>query len=382
MLDRAPRLAMVAGEASGDLLAGMLLGGLRQRWPDLSSAGIGGPKMAAQGFDRWWASDKLAVRGYVEVLSHYPELLRIRNQLTERLLANPPDVFIGVDAPDFNLDLEVKLKTCGIRTIHFIGPSIWAWRAERIEKIKRAVDHVLCIFPFEPALYAKHGVEATYVGHPLADVIPLEVPRQASRAALNLDAADAVVALLPGSRRVEIQYIAPVLLAAAREMKRCRPELKFVLPAAPGLRSMIEPLLIEHASGVDAQLIDGRSHEALAACDVTLIASGTATLEAALFKRPMVIAYKMHWLSAQIMKFKGGYQPWVGLPNILLEDFAVPELLQEKATAQCLADAAMAWLDDPVACSALSARFELLHHDLRRNTAQAATDAIASFLAC
>ena len=381
MDDLAPRLAMVAGEASGDLLAGMLLGGLKTRWPDLKSAGIGGPKMVAQGFDAWWPSDKLAVRGYVEVLSHYPELLGIRNRLTERLLADPPDVFIGVDAPDFNLDLELKLKAQGIRTIHFIGPSIWAWRGERIEKIKRAVDHVLCIFPFEPALYARHGVEATYVGHPLADAIPVEVPRQASRAALDLDEEATVVALLPGSRRAEIQYIAPTLLAAAREMQRRRPELKFVLPAAPGLRSLIEPLLQAHAPGVEVRLIEGRSHEALAACDLTLIASGTATLEAALFKRPMVIVYKMHWLSAQIMKFKGGYLPWVGLPNILLEDFVVPELLQNHATAQAIADAGMAWLDDPAACAAVAARFETLHHDLRRNTAQAATDAIASFLA-
>ncbi len=372
---------MVAGEASGDLLAGMLLGGLKRRWPDLTSTGIGGPEMVAQGFEPWWPSDKLAVRGYVEVLSHYPELLGIRNRLTKRLLADPPDVFIGVDAPDFNLDLEVKLRANGVRTIHFIGPSIWAWRGERIEKIKRAVDHVLCIFPFEPALYAKHGVAATYVGHPLADAIPIEVPRQASRVALALDPADVVVALLPGSRRVEIKYIAPVLLAAAREMKRRRGDLKFVLPAAPGLRSMIQPLIDEHAPDVGVQLLDGGSHEALAACDVTLIASGTATLEAALFKRPMVIVYKMHWLSAQIMKFKGGYQPWVGLPNILLEDFAVPELLQESATAAGLADAALAWLDNPAACEALATRFERLHHELRRNTAQAATDAIASFLA-
>jgi len=381
MDDLAPRLAMVAGEASGDLLAGMLLGGLKTRWPDLKSAGIGGPKMVAQGFDAWWPSDKLAVRGYVEVLSHYPELLGIRNRLTERLLADPPDVFIGVDAPDFNLDLELKLKAKGIPTIHFIGPSIWAWRGERIEKIKRAVDHVLCIFPFEPALYAQHGVEATYVGHPLADAIPVEVPRRASREALDLEEDATVVALLPGSRRAEIQYIAPTLLAAAREMQRRRPELTFVLPAAPGLRGLIEPLLQAHAPGVDVRLIEGRSHEALAACDLTLIASGTATLEAALFKRPMVIVYKMHWLSAQIMKFKGGYLPWVGLPNILLEDFAVPELLQKNATAHALADAALAWLDNPAACAALAARFERLHHDLRRNTAQAATDAIASFLA-
>ncbi len=381
MDDLAPRLAMVAGEASGDLLAGMLLGGLKTRWPDLKSAGIGGPKMVAQGFDAWWPSDKLAVRGYVEVLSHYPELLGIRNRLTERLLADPPDVFIGVDAPDFNLDLELKLKAQGIRTIHFIGPSIWAWRGERIEKIKRAVDHVLCIFPFEPALYAQHGVEATYVGHPLADAIPVEVPRQASRAALGLDRDATVVALLPGSRRAEIQYIAPTLLAAACEMQRRRPELTFVLPAAPGLRSLIEPLLQAHAPGVDIRLLEGRSHEALAACDLTLIASGTATLEAALFKRPMVIVYKMHWLSAQIMKFKGGYLPWVGLPNILLKDFVVPELLQNDATAQAIADAGMVWLDDPAACAAVAGRFESLHHDLRRNTAQAATDAIASFLA-
>ena len=381
MDDLAPRLAMVAGEASGDLLAGMLLGGLKTRWPGLKSAGIGGPKMVAQGFDAWWPSDKLAVRGYVEVLSHYPELLGIRNRLTERLLADPPDVFIGVDAPDFNLDLELKLKAQGIRTIHFIGPSIWAWRGERIEKIKRAVDHVLCIFPFEPALYAQHGVEATYVGHPLADAIPVEVPRQASRAALGLDGDVTVVALLPGSRRAEIQYIAPTLLAAAREMQRRRPELTFVLPAAPGLRGLIEPLLQAHAPCVDIRLLEGRSHEALAACDLTLIASGTATLEAALFKRPMVIVYKMHWLSAQIMKFKGGYLPWVGLPNILLKDFVVPELLQNHATPQAIAGAGMVWLDDPAACAAVADRFESLHHDLRRNTAQAATDAIASFLA-
>ncbi|MBX9793916.1 MAG: lipid-A-disaccharide synthase [Burkholderiaceae bacterium] len=380
MDERAPRLAMVAGEASGDLLAGLLLGGLRQRWPALSTVGIGGSRMAAQGFEAWWPSDKLAVRGYAEVLRHYPELLGIRNRLAERLLRDPPDAFIGVDAPDFNLDLEMRLKSHGIRTIHFIGPSIWAWRGERIQKIKRAVDHVLCIFPFEPALYAQHGVAATYVGHPLADAIPMEVPRQASRRALGLADSDTVVALLPGSRRSEIQYIAPTLLEAARSMQRRRPELRFVLPAAPGLRPMIEPMLAAHAAGVGVELLDGRSHEALAACDVTLIASGTATLEAALFKRPMVIAYKMHWISAQIMR-RMNYQPWVGLPNILLREFAVPEFLQGDATPDKLADAAFAWLDDPAACRSLSARFEALHHTLRRNTAQAATDAIGQILA-
>ena len=371
---------MVAGEASGDLLAGLLLGGLKQRWPAMTASGIGGPKMLAQGFDAWWPSDKLAVRGYAEVVRHYPELLGIRKRLAERLLQDPPDAFIGVDAPDFNLDLEARLKASGIRTIHFIGPSIWAWRGERIDKIKRAVDHVLCIFPFEPSLYAQHGVAATYVGHPLADAIPLEVPRQASRRALNLNDSDTVVALLPGSRRSEIQYIAPTLLEAAVLMKRRRPDLRFVLPSAPGLRPLIEPLLSRHAPGVDVELLEGQSHQALAACDVTLIASGTATLEAALFKRPMVIAYKMHWLSAQIMKRKN-YQPWVGLPNILLREFAVPEFLQAAATPARLADAAIAWLDDPAACAALAVRFKSLHHTLRRHTAQAAADAIEKILA-
>ena len=377
---QAPRFAMVAGEASGDLLAGLLLGGLKARWPELRSSGIGGPKMAAQGFEAWWPHDKLAVRGYVEVLSHYREIVGIRNQLADRLLAERPDVFIGVDAPDFNLDLEKRLKGQGIKTLHFVSPSIWAWRGKRIEKIRDAADMVLCIFPFEPALYAKHGVAATYVGHPLADTIPMEPPRAASRAALGLTDADTVVALLPGSRRSEIQYIAGRLLAAAKEMARQRPGLRFVVPVVPGLRHLIEPLRKQHAAGVPIELLDGRSHEALAACDVTLVASGTATLEAALFKRPMVIAYSMHPLSWQMMK-RMKYQPWVGLPNILLNDFAVPEFLQGDATAPKLAQAALAWLDDPARCAALAVRFEALHRQLRCNTAQAATDAVEKVLA-
>lgn len=380
MATGSPQLALVAGEASGDLLAGLLLGGLRGRWPGLRSAGIGGPKMAAQGFEAWWPHHKLAVRGYVEVLRHYREIVGIRRQLRERLQREPPDAFIGVDAPDFNLALEADLKQRGIRTIHFVSPSIWAWRGKRIDQIGRAVDHVLCIFPFEPALYARHGIPASYVGHPLADAIPRMPPRAASRAALGLAEGDTVVALLPGSRRSEVSAIAPRLLAAAALMQQQRPGLRFVLPVVPGLRELVEPLLRRLAPRAGVQLLDGRSHEALAACDLSLVASGTATLEAALFKRPMVITYVMNPISWQMMK-RMRYQPWVGLPNILLEDFAVPELLQDAATPQAIASAALAWLDDPAACERLAARFDRLHGELACNTAQAATDVVEALLA-
>ena len=374
-----PRFAMVAGEASGDLLASLLLGGMKSRWPQMQAFGIGGPQMTGQGFDAWWPHDKLAVRGYVEVLSHYREISAIRNQLAERVLREKPDVFIGVDAPDFNLDLEARLKSQGIKTIHFVSPSIWAWRGKRIKKMRSAVDQVLCIFPFEPALYERQGVPATYVGHPLADAIPIDVPRAGSRAALGLAQDDCVVALLPGSRRSEIQYVAPRLLGAAAEMHRQRPTLKFILPVVPGLRHLIEPLRRQHASQAPIELLDGRSHEALAACDVALVASGTATLEAALYKRPMVIAYAMHALSWQMMK-RMRYQPWVGLPNILLREFVVPELLQADATPARLAAEAFDWLDHPDRCDALTDRFAALHLELRRDTARTATDAIAKVL--
>jgi lipid-A-disaccharide synthase len=371
---------MVAGEASGDLLAGLLLQGMRARWPGLQAVGIGGPKMQAQGFEAWWPHDKLAVRGYVEVLSHYREIAAIRSALAERLLQDPPDAFIGVDAPDFNLDLETRLKGRGVKTIHFVSPSIWAWRGKRVEKIRRATDLVLCIFPFEPAIYAKQGVAATYVGYPLAATIPLEVPRAAGRADLGLDPADSVVAVLPGSRRAEIQYIAPRLLAAAEAMHRRRPGLRFVVPVVPGLRHLLEPMRKHHAPEAAIELLDGRSHEALAACDVALVASGTATLEAALFKRPMVVVYAMHSLSWQMSK-RMKYQPWVALPNILLRDFAVPELLQGDATPEKIATDALAWLDDPAACEALVRRFRALHEELRCDTPKVATDAIEEVLA-
>ena len=377
-------MAMVAGETSGDLLAGLLLDGLKTRWPALQAFGVGGPQMLRAGFEAWWPSDKLAVRGYIEVLRHYREIVAIREQLKNRLLASPPAVFIGVDAPDFNLDLEAALKAKGIKIVHFVSPSIWAWRADRVEKIRRSVDHVLCIFPFEVALLAQHGIDATYVGHPLASVIPMQPDRAAARAKLGLNTDDTVIAILPGSRKSEIQYLAKRFFQAVALINQTRPAIKFIVPAIPALKTMIEGIAAQ-TGAKSMQILEGQSHTALAACDVTLIASGTATLEAALFKRPMVIAYNMHWLSWRIMQRKK-LQPWVGLPNILCQEFVVPELLQHFATPQALCDAVLQWVDtkasQPAKITALEQRFSRLHAELQRNTAQLATHAIEKILSC
>jgi len=375
------RFALVAGETSGDLLAGLLLGGMRQRWPDQESFGIGGPRMAEQGFEAWWPSERLAVRGYIEVLRHYRGIVAIRRQLRERLLgAERPDLFIGVDAPDFNLDLEADLKAQGVRTVHFVCPSVWAWRPERVAKIRRSADHVLCIFPFEPALLVQHGIASTYVGHPLAQVIPLQPDKAAARAALGLPPDGDVVALMPGSRSAELQYLGQRFFDAAVRILAARPATRFLVPAVPALQERMAALALASGLGSSVQVLPGQSHTALAACDVALIASGTATLEAALFKRPMVIAYNMNALSWQIMR-RQQLQPWVGLPNILCQDFVVPELLQGAATPTALAQAVFDWLDTPERISALQHRFETLHHTLRRDTAQLATDAIEKILA-
>ena len=371
--------AMVAGETSGDLLAGLLLDGLKARWPDLQTQGIGGPAMLAHGFESWWPQEKLAVRGYIEVLRHYPEIAGIRRQLKKRLLATPPALFVGIDAPDFNLGLETDLRQQGIKTVHFICPSIWAWRANRIEKIRAAADHVLCIFPFEPELLAQHGIEASYVGHPLANVIPMEPDRAAARLKLGLQGNDTVVALLPGSRSSEIAYIGQRFFDAAALLLKERPGMRFVLPAVPAQRERLMGMAQVSGLGASIQVLAGQSHAALAACDVTLIASGTATLEAALFKRPMVIAYNMHPLSWWMMKRKQ-LQPWVGLPNILSQAFVVPELLQDAASPQALARSVLEWLDSPERIAALQQRFTAMHHTLKRDTAQLATDAIEKVL--
>ena len=379
-----PRLALVAGETSGDLLAGLLLQGLRARWPALQATGIGGSQMLTQGFTAWWPSDKLAVRGYAEVLRHYREIAGIRRQLKDRLLADPPALFIGVDAPDFNLGLEQGLRERGVKTVHFICPSFWAWRPERVHQIARSVDHVLCIFPFEPALLAQHGIAATYVGHPLARAIPAQADRAAARRGLGLADSDTVVAVLPGSRRSEVQYIAPRFFTAVARMAAQRPELKFVTPAVPELLPAIQAAARQAGVADRLIVVPGQSHAVLAACDVTLIASGTATLVAALFKRPMVIGYHMHWLSWWLMRRKQ-LQPWVGLPNILCQDAVVPELIQDAATPEALAAATLDWLRDDAAAqarrAALHHRFSALHAELSRDTAQLATDAIQALLA-
>ena len=379
--EAALRVAMVAGEPSGDLLAALLLGAMVVRWPGLRSYGIGGRRMAASGFDVQTSSDKLAVHGFgLDVLLRYREIIGIRKRLKERLLASPPGLFIGIDAPDFNLRLEADLRTAGIPTVHFVCPSVWAWRAHRIEQIRRSADRVLCIFPFEPALLARHGIDASYVGHPLAGVIPMEPDRPAARARLGLANDEPVVALLPGSRASEVQQLTPLFLAAARLMQREKSAIRFLLPAVPAMRHHIERL-VQAAGWSETELtvLEGHSHLALAACDATLIASGTATLEAALFKRPMVIAYRMQSLSWRVIARKR-LQPWVGLPNILCEDFVVPEFLQDAATPAALAKAVLDWLAAPEKVQQLRHTFTTLHHNLTRDTATLALDAIQHVL--
>ncbi len=396
------RLGLVAGESSGDLLASHLLAALRARWPDLQAGGIGGAQMAKQGFDAWWPIERLAVRGYLEVLPRLPELLRMRRRLGDRLLAERPDFFIGVDAPDFNFGLEARLKAAGLKTVHFVSPSFWAWRPEKLVKLKAAADHVLCLFPFEPELLAAHGIAATYVGHPLASVIPMRSDRAAARRALGLPPDGTVVALLPGSRAAEIEHLASRFFQAAGLIRQARPATQFIVPAVPHLLDRVEALARASGLGAALHVLPGQSHAALAACDVTLIASGTATLEAALFKRPMVIAYAMPRLSHALMRRKRQL-PWVGLPNVLCAPrewlrrpaglsaqqaadrpdapFVVPELIQDAATPQALAAAVLDWLAAPDKMAALQVRFAALHDELRRDTARLATDAIEQVLA-
>jgi lipid-A-disaccharide synthase len=375
------RVAMVAGEPSGDLLASSVLAQLHRDLPaETRFFGIGGPRMGEVGFETHFDMRALTVNGYLEVVRHVPEILRIRRNLAHQLLVDPPSVFVGVDAPDFNFSLEEKLRAAGIPTVHFVSPSIWAWRGGRIKKIGRAVDHMLCVFPFEAAIYAKAGIQATYVGHPLADTIPLEPDTHGARAKLGLAPGGPVVTVLPGSRHSEIARIGPVFLAAMALMQEREPALRFVMPAAtPELHAAVQTLAAVHP-GLALTITDGGSHLALEAADAVLTKSGTSTLEAALFKKPMVISYKVPWLTGQIMK-RQGYLPYVGLPNILAGRFVVPEILQQFATPEALADATLRQLTDETNRRVLTQLFTEMHHSLRKNAGVGAAQVIAAVAA-
>jgi lipid-A-disaccharide synthase len=337
--------------------------------------------MIGQGFDAWYPLEKLAVRGYIEVLKHYREISGIRSKLQRRLLADPPDVFIAVDAPDFNLALEKNLKQRGIPSIHYVSPSIWAWRGERIHKIGAAVSRVLALFPFEPALYEKQGIPVTYVGHPLADMLPLEDGRVGAREVLELSPQQPIFALLPGSRQSELQYMADLFIETAREINKTLPNALFLVPLATReTRLLFETALYRcNARELPIRMLFGHAHEAMMAADAVLVASGTATLEAALLKRPMAIAYKMAPFSYRMMR-RMGYLPYVGLPNILAGKFVVPEFIQDDATPQNLSQALLNLYADKASCARISEVFRDIHLQLRQNTAEKAAAAILDCL--
>jgi len=368
---------MVAGEASGDQLAAPLIAALKARRSPSLFAGIGGPRMQAQGFESHYPMEKLSVRGYAEALMSYREIMAIRRRIAKSLLAERPDLFIGVDASDFNLGLERQLKDAGIPAIHYVSPSVWAWRGWRVRKIARSVTRILVMFPFEAPLYEKAGVPVTYVGHPLADLIPLEPAKHEARAALRLPTGKLIVALLPGSRRSELQYMASAFLLAAHRFRQEVHDVHFVCPTVTrDTRDMFERALHEHQrTDLPLTLLFGHSHEALAAADIALVASGTATLETALFKTPMVIAYRQSPLTWALMRTML-YLPYVGMPNILAGEKLVPELLQDEANPAALAGALLTLLRDTAAQRRQVERFREFHHMLRQNAAEKAADAI------
>nr|WP_255575729.1 lipid-A-disaccharide synthase [Duganella violaceicalia] len=363
-------VALVAGEPSGDLLAARLLSGLRPHLPEARFHGIGGEHMMAQGFESHWPMDKLTVRGLLAVIPRYREIKGIQNQLRDQLLAERPAAFIGADYPGFNLGLEEQLKAAGIPTIHYIGPQIWAWRGGRIKKIIRAVSHMLVVFPFEEEIYRQAGVPVTYVGHPLAELIPLAPDVAGARRALGIPEDANVVTIMPGSRMSEIKYNTVAFITAARLLKQRDRSLRFVAPMAGERQRQYFLELVAQAGlqDVEVQLLDGQSHTAIAAADAVLVASGTASLEVALFKKPMVIAYRMAELEWQILRHFN-YQPWIGMPNILAREFLVPELLQNAANPEALAEAMWKQLSDAPHRLRLTERFTDMHHSLLRNSA-------------
>lgn len=377
---RPPRIAIVVGEASGDLLGSHLIRTIKARCPQAEFYGIAGPKMIFAGARSLFAMEKLSVNGYVEVLRHLPEILGIRRKLKRAILADSPDLFIGIDAPDFNLTLEMALKARGIPTVHYVSPSIWAWRGERIKKIARAVSHMLVVFPFEEAIYRKAGIPVTYVGHPLADISPEQPDRLAARARLNLPASVPIIALLPGSRVSELHQHAQLFVETAQQVQAHHPDVRFVVPLiSRATREIFTTALHACDHPPPIQIMIGHADYAMTAADLVLVASGTATLEAALLKRPMVITYRVPKLTAYLMR-RQAYLPWVGLPNILANRDVVPELLQENATAPQLADALMALLTDKARRTEIEAEFARQHHALKQNTAEKMAQAILPYL--
>lgn len=376
-----PRIAVVAGEASGDLLASHLIAALKARLPGATFCGIGGPKMLAEGFDAWWPAETLSVMGFSDALKRYRELAGIRKQLKNRLLREPPDVFIGVDAPDFNLGLETALKAQGIPTVHYVSPSIWAWRGGRIKKIRRAVSRILALFPFEPAIYEQAGVPVSYVGHPLADLLPLHPDRGAMRELLGIAPGVPVFALLPGSRQGELRLLADTFIKTARLISQQLDNALFLVPLATReTRLLFEAALYRcQAQDLPIRMLFGHAHKAITAADGVLVASGTATLETALLKRPMVIAYRLAPLSHFLMR-RMGYLPYVGLPNILAGRFVVPEFIQQAAQPEKLAAAMLEQYADKALQAEVTAEFERIHRELRQNTAERAAEAVISCL--
>lgn len=369
------RVALVAGEASGDILGSGLMQALRQRHPDIEFIGVGGPRMQAEGLESHFPMERLSVMGLFEVLGRLRELLRRRKDLVRMLIAAKPDVFIGIDAPDFNLNIELKLRRAGIRTVHYVSPSVWAWRQKRVLKIKQACDLMLALFPFEARFYEEHAVPVRFVGHPLANTIPLEADRAGARERLGLPQDASVVALLPGSRGGEVGKLGVLFLDTAQRLLQDRPGLRFVLPcASPERRLQIEEMLV--GRDLPVQLLDGASHEALAACDAVLIASGTATLEALLYKRPMVVAYKVAPMTYRILK-RLVKSPYISLPNLLAGRLLVPELIQDAATPEALAATLTPLLDDG---SVQTEPFDAIHRALRQDASAQAAEAVLALM--
>jgi lipid-A-disaccharide synthase len=381
MKNQAPIIALVAGEASGDQLGAALISRLREKYPRAQFAGIGGRQMQAAGMDAWWDAEELAVFGLFEVVSHFPRLLRLRRELHKRLLALSPDVFIGIDAPDFNLGLEIKLRRKGIRTVHYVSPTIWAWRQKRVRKIGRAADLVLCLFPFEPDFYKNHGVPATYVGHPMADQISTDSDPASARARLDLDPAATTIALLPGSRIGEVSRLAEPMIEAARVLASQRPDLQFVTAIAnENVRSVFQQTM-DRLAFTDIALVEHDPRTVIASADAVMCASGTATLESMLVNRPMVVAYRISPPTYQLVKQLGIVKPQLfALPNILAGEALVPELIQHEATGNRLAGEISCWLEDENSRTALRERFLELHDRLRCNASERAAEAICGLL--